>query len=104
MLLKTDDAIQQIATTFTEEVGQFKTLINDLQNAMGKVIITPNGYISMPQKVQEKFVTIVADLAVSSEKTAQSIDELQTDITSIKNGLDKTVKSSGSYTNCLFYF
>lgn len=68
---------------------------------MGNVVITSNGYISMPEHIQQQFMDIVAELAESNEKTAQNIEEQQSDLTLIKNGLE-TAKGSDSTIDELF--
>lgn len=62
---------------------------------MGKIATAPNGFITMPKAVQRQFVALASEMVESTQQMADSIDELETDLKPIQDGLVGTTYGAG---------
>lgn len=90
-------AIQQISDLFNTEAGQFNALMDNLENAITKVTITPDGFISMPVPIQQDFITIVDGLSKSSTETGTLIMQIESELVTIQSEIEAKMSTSSLF-------
>lgn len=88
-------AITKLSCILTAAAQQFVVLNDDLKTAMSKVVVTPNGYIEMPQELQQKFVADVGGLSQSSMQTSTDFNSIIAELKAIRNAVDAANPDNG---------
>lgn len=74
---------------------QFVTLLNDLEDGLGKVTVTSTGYIQISQQLEQQFVAVVNGIGQSSSLLSTSFKALAADVET----MEKSVTAANQYSS-----
>lgn len=104
LINQTENFLITLGNILGTTVGDFKTLIADLNQAMSQANVT-DGFIEMPTSLQAKFISVVGSLANSMNTTANDFAALSANIAKIESSVFETNPNnlipSGIFFTCV---
>lgn len=95
IIYQTESAFTKLATVLQTTIAQIKTLVNNLKQLMIDVVVTPNGFIEIPQAIQGQFIANVAELTELANTAKNDFNSISVDINAIKNSVNEANPNNG---------
>lgn len=102
IIIQTENTVNQTANMLETDTVSFETILNKYNDATGKTTVTSNGYIEMPEIVQQQFIKIINEVENLLNSSSASFTKIYGDVSTLEksvaaaadNKLSKIVKEN----------